>query len=356
MILLIDYGESSAKTLLIFNNGKPPFVYEVPLGFSAYTNLSIVEGVRFIIGETAKAAGVELLDAEKVKVPTYIIGGVASTKLKELLAAEPFDPAVVLARAPLPLVSVGGGLCSVLGKTFRGVVAAEGVAPWLPFRASLVQVENFLANEGLFEQVIPATPRDLSLKQAIARETVRAAWGEGGELPEEVIATGAVFAKAPRLEQVVLMLLDSLQPEGLLRVKVDRAQVMPVLALLQTVSAETFKSVLPLLPEPVFAGTTLSLNGGAELKIETAAGGPQEMRVEEESLVLLPLAKGEEARLTVGQGRAEKVFQVEGGEVGVVIDGRRRPLNLPERAKDRSALLKRWDREINAHGQVGEIK
>jgi len=69
------------------------------------------------------------------------------------------------------------------------------------------------------------------------------------------------------------------------------------------------------------------------------------------SLELLPLPHGQNARLTVqprhgvnagfGPGRAGSLT-VSGGVMGVVFDGRGRPLVLPQDAGRRRELMKKW--------------
>ena len=69
------------------------------------------------------------------------------------------------------------------------------------------------------------------------------------------------------------------------------------------------------------------------------------------SLELLPLPHGQNARLTVqprhgvnagfGPGRAGSLT-VSGGVMGVVFDGRGRPLVLPQDAGRRRELMRKW--------------
>ena len=69
------------------------------------------------------------------------------------------------------------------------------------------------------------------------------------------------------------------------------------------------------------------------------------------SLELLPLADGQSAKLTIqpsrgadvgfGPGRSGAV-RVSGGAMGVVIDGRGRPLTLPQDPGRRREWVKKW--------------
>jgi hypothetical protein len=73
---------------------------------------------------------------------------------------------------------------------------------------------------------------------------------------------------------------------------------------------------------------------------------------------LLPLGVKEEAMVRVkparnmdlGAGRGESLERrVRGGVVGLMLDGRGRPLLLPPRLEDRVRLLKRWHQELNLY-------
>jgi len=85
----------------------------------------------------------------------------------------------------------------------------------------------------------------------------------------------------------------------------------------------------------------LVYSSGAEARVELKYG----------TLESLPLASGESATLEIqtlrgadvgfGAGRGGKT-PVSGGALGVVFDGRGRPLNLPTDAVRRRELIKKW--------------
>jgi hypothetical protein len=87
----------------------------------------------------------------------------------------------------------------------------------------------------------------------------------------------------------------------------------------------------------------LTYENGTESRVELKYG----------SLETLPLANGEVGRLTLqllkgadigfGPGKSPKQgISVTGGALGVVLDGRGRPLNLPTDAVRRRELIKKW--------------
>jgi hypothetical protein len=77
-------------------------------------------------------------------------------------------------------------------------------------------------------------------------------------------------------------------------------------------------------------------------------------------LKLYPLSADEEAIVEIaptrdfdmGSGNGRPAEQkVTGGVVGIVLDARGRPLQLPESKAERTAKLNAWGREIGAYSQ-----
>ena len=73
---------------------------------------------------------------------------------------------------------------------------------------------------------------------------------------------------------------------------------------------------------------------------------------------LIPLGVGEQARLVaeparefdLGAGKGRKVEeQIMGGTVGVILDGRGRPLSLPEDTQRRREKLMEWMSALNVY-------
>jgi hypothetical protein len=76
------------------------------------------------------------------------------------------------------------------------------------------------------------------------------------------------------------------------------------------------------------------------------------------ALLLFPLGVGEEAtviltpsrQFDVGSGRGVQVERrVRGGEVGLLLDGRGRPLQLPGKKDDRMRALKEWHKALDLY-------
>lgn len=254
---------------------------------------------------------------------------------------------------------------------------------WLPFDIEEYEVRNRLRNKMIRPTTIPQTYEDLLLEQAVAREALRLAFahhkqlarglkgvqqqrtiGEALEQTETgktlvdmmklnmIVGSGGVLSHAPKRAQAALMMMDAYQPEGVTMLAVDSIFMMPQLGVLSTVHPEAAAQVfdrdclirLGSCVAPVGQGRegepclTIEYNG----KSETFRYG--ELRV-------LPLGVGETIQamirpargFDVGAGRGRPLeATLEGGVVGVVVDARGRPLQLPQDNAQRRQKLLEW--------------
>jgi len=259
----------------------------------------------------------------------------------------------------------------------------QNIRRWLPFDIEEYEVRNRLRNKMIRPTTIPQTYEDLLLEQAVSREALRLAFihhkqlarglkgvqqqrtiGEALEQTETgktlvqmmaldmIIGSGGVLSHAPKRAQSALMMMDAYQPEGVTMLAVDSIFMMPQLGVLSTVHPEAAAQVfdrdclirLGSCVAPVGQGKegepclTIDYNG----KSETFRYG--ELRV-------LPLGVGETLQATirpargfdVGAGRGRPVeATLEGGVVGVVVDTRGRPLQLPPDDATRRQKLISW--------------
>lgn len=268
---------------------------------------------------------------------------------------------------------------------------------WIPFAVDEAQISDWIANKMVRPTTIPQTIYHLILEQALAREALRLSFVhhkslarkvekekvsifagsdllKKGSAGEEVIkmmqlgmlvGSGGVLSHAPRRAQAALMLLDSFQPEGVTELDVDSIFMMPHLGVLSSVypeiAAEVFdKDCL------VRLGTCIAPVGhvkpGASLAtvlITLPGGEVREERVQSGELKMVPLPDGQEAvcslqpALTVdvggGKGRSVEVM-VRGGIVGILLDGRGRPIELPrDDPAEQIRMVTGWIRAVDAY-------
>jgi len=278
----------------------------------------------------------------------------------------------------------------------------ENIMRWLPFEKSEDDIRNRLRNKMIRPTTIPQTLEELMIEHAVAREAIRlgfkhhktlarplrgakrrkgALW-EGAEISDvfalevefgtyikmmnvKIIAgTGGLLSHAPRRVQSMLVLTDGFRPEGVTRMFQDSVFMMPHLGVLSTVYQQAAWEIfdkdclvrLGTLIAP--KGTTKPGDKVLDIKIEKPDGSVIEESVNFGEMKRIELPERVEAdafldptgHFDLGEGPGKVVeTKVYGGVVGIVIDARGRPLNLPEDDKERRRKLLEWFYALDAY-------
>jgi hypothetical protein len=263
-----------------------------------------------------------------------------------------------------------------LGASAPGVLkysALEDIMRWMPEEVSKGYVHDYLMNKSLYPASVPTELPEMLLEFAITREIIRAAleqsrstWpSQNGRysrlLPamEPILAGGGVLARSPHPAYAALTLLDALQPVGITTLVLDPHGLTPGLgaaasalpmATVQVLSSGNFVSLATVVT-PV--GKTRPGRPVLHIRLDPEGEGEAlEGEARYGQLVVLPLRQGLNARLTLrpergfdvgfgGPGKAGAV-KVAGGAVGLVIDARGRPLELPEDPVTRLEVNRKW--------------
>lgn len=281
-----------------------------------------------------------------------------------------------------------------LGLSGEAEHAPSLLARWLPNDVPDDQILEYLYDKSLNPGTIPAEIEELYLEHAIAREVLREAllqaessWrpypghrlqalrkhqqgrtsdGPGGELLpwfEPVLASGALFARAPRMGMTALTLLDGLQPTGVTTLVLDKYSLAPMLGAAANLNPV---AVVQVLDSGVFInlGTVVAPVGRARpgspilrVQMQPDSGSEVNVEVRAGTLKVLPLAPGQTARLSLrpvggidvglGPGRPANLRRVLGGAVGLIVDARGRPLALSNDPARRRENQQKWLTELN---------
>lgn len=246
-------------------------------------------------------------------------------------------------------------------------VSWEQIGRWLPFETSEAEVLDFIQNKSLHPQTIPMIERELYMEQAAAREMLRCVidthgWHEDRPMScGFLLARGGVFSGAGRWGQVALLLLDALQPTGIFPIALDSYGIVPALG---AIAGEEPMAVVQALENDalmhlgwVVAPSGRGSFGQKALKITLEAAGSKKLEVDVAygALELLPLAPGQQAKLTIRPGRRFDVgfgsgvattVSLHGGQLGVIIDARGRPLEMDRRRTERTQLVEKWFKDV----------
>jgi hypothetical protein len=285
--------------------------------------------------------------------------------------------------------------------SISNVLTETGVANvmrWVPFSMDEKDLRNRIRNKMIRPTTIPHSLEELMVEQALAREALRLAFeqhksmavGLRGVQKERtvsdtfeqsgsdetivdmmsldlLIGSGGVLSHAPRRHQSAMLLIDSFLPEGVTRLGVDSIFMMPQLGVLAEVhpaaATEVFeKDCL------IWLGTCAAPTGRGKAgrpmltaELEAAGGARAVHEVGFGEIVLLPLGVGEtvRARLTpakgcdLGAGPGKTVErELHGGVVGIVLDGRGRPIDLDPADPDRVEKIRRWTKALTAYPEM----
>ena len=267
---------------------------------------------------------------------------------------------------------------------------------WVPFSIEEQTLRNRIKNKMIRPTTIPQTLDELQIEHAISREALRLALdhhkslatglkgvqqertisdifeqkGSGATLIDMlkldlIVGSGGILSHAPRRVQSMLMMVDAYQPLGVTTLAVDSIFMMPHLGVLSTVNEQAATEVfvkdclvyLGACVAPIGQGKdgercleyTITFEGSRVPKSGTLAFG---------ELRLIPLGLHEQAKIElrpakgidVGEGKGNASTRpVKGGVVGLLLDGRGRPLQLPTDQQARVAALSRWYKTVELY-------
>ncbi|MGD8718055.1 MAG: glutamate mutase L [Candidatus Zixiibacteriota bacterium] len=286
-------------------------------------------------------------------------------------------------------------------------VLAEAGLPdiirWVPFPKSEMDeraLRDRIRNKMIRPTTIPQTRTELIVEQAIAREALRLAFVQHKELAvglkgiqqertisdafsqtmtgetlvnmltlDILVGSGGVLSHAPRRVQAAMMLIDGFRPEAVTFLAVDSIFMMPQLGVLSTVMPEAATHVFER-DCLVRLGSCIAAIGNGkkgQACLRISGEWPGKGHIEEEikygEMALLPLGVGEKIKVKLdpvrpfdigeGKGQAREV-EIEGGSVGVIVDCRGRPLELPEDETARVEALGRWLSALGAYPGYGD--
>lgn len=244
---------------------------------------------------------------------------------------------------------------------------------WIPEEMDPEEVLAMLYNHELSPWTIAQDPRELWVEQAVVREMLRSAlkiarttWDPGkaqqnpGLMPhvDPILISGGGIVHMPRPGQALLTVLDSLEPVGFSTILLDVNRAAPALGAVATIKPLAATSALES-GTLVSLGTVISPVGKARpgdailrMKIGYEDGSELDVEARYGEIEIWPLLPGQTAKLELrpqrrfdvglgGPGRGGKVEAV-GGLVGLVVDARGRPLEIPDDMERRRKRLRRW--------------
>ncbi|HDS74279.1 MAG TPA: methylaspartate mutase [Firmicutes bacterium] len=264
----------------------------------------------------------------------------------------------------------------------------DNIMRWVPFDIDEQDLRNRVKNKMIRPTTIPQMLDELKIEQALAREALRLAFiqhkalavGLKGVAKERtlsdvfaqsedeslidmmrldlLVGSGGVLSHAPRRQQSMQMMIDSFQPEGVTRLAVDSIFMMPHLGVLSTVNEQAATEVFEK-DCMIYLGTCVAPRGRGkrDTKIATYSltlpdGTTKDATLSVGDLLYFPLPLDQTAQIHVtpqrgwdfGAGAGKEIeATLHGGVVGLVIDGRSRPIQFADNRSEQVDDIKRWN-------------
>mgnify|MGYP001227850156 FL=1 len=281
-------------------------------------------------------------------------------------------------------------ICNVLAES-----GVDNVSRWVPFEINSSELTNSIANKMIRPTTIPQSLNDLKIEQALAREALRLSFIQHKEFAvslkgiqqertisdtfdqsmtgetivdmknlDLIVGSGGVLSHAPRRSQAMRMLIDSFLPEGITQIAVDSIFMMPQLGVLSTFHEKAALEVFNkdcLIKLGTCISPCSSYNKGKLLfEYDINIDGKSyngEIKAGELRLISAKLGKYQckikvNGNIDIGNGPG-KDFEgtINGGEVGIILDGRGRKINFETNHNDRVNQIIDWSLSTNEYNK-----
>ena len=293
-------------------------------------------------------------------------------------------------------------ICNVLAEA-----SLPNVLRWVPFDIDEKELTNRIGNKMIRPTTVPQSLEELVIEQAIAREALRLSFiqhkafavnlkgvqkertisdafeqSDSGESLVDmmeldlIVGSGGVLSHAPRREQSAKMLIDSFLPEGVTSLAVDSIFMMPQLGVMANIENKKIAEQARVAALEVFEkdclirlGTCIApvgkLNNSEKIlnvNLEFKNGDKKNIDIGFGDLIRIKVGYEKvKATLTpgksvnVGAGFGEQInTDIYGGQVGIIIDGRGRPLQIDQSSSKRITDLKKWSEALDEYPELGK--
>ena len=291
-------------------------------------------------------------------------------------------------------------ICNVLAEA-----TLPNVLRWVPFDIDEKELTNRIGNKMIRPTTVPQSLEELVIEQAIAREALRLSFiqhksfavnlkgvqkertisdafeqTDSGESLVDMmeldllVGSGGVLSHAPRREQSARMLIDSFLPEGITQLAVDSIFMMPQLGVMANIQKEALAEDAHTAAIEVFEkdclirlGTCLAPVGQSKVgatilsaELTRTNGETQSYDIKSGDIVRIEVPYEQvKAKLTpgngmdIGAGKNEIIeTTIYGGVVGIIFDGRGRPLEISSDPKKRISDLGNWSNAVNEYPEL----
>lgn len=256
-------------------------------------------------------------------------------------------------------------------RTLLDAVGLQAVRAWLPFYATDNEITAYALNKTLRPATIPEDHRALYLEHALLRAALssllraaRPTWTPTQAIDdlrqplpyfERVIGAGAALTGTGHPALMAMLLLDALQPVGVVNLQTDTNALVAALGALARIKPEAVVQVLDsggledLCTCVNVSGAPRKGRTAVRVSVTTAHGETEKYTIQGGDLWVYPLSIGVHAvvRISVARGlhvngKRSLKLEVDGGSAGLIIDARGRPLPLAVDLKTLALQIPQW--------------
>ena len=279
-------------------------------------------------------------------------------------------------------------ICNVLSES-----GLNNIKRWLPFEIDDKILTNRIANKMIRPTTIPQSLDDLKVEQAIAREALSLSFKQHKDFAvslkgiqqertisdtfeqsstgeslvdmlslDLIVGSGGVISHAPKRNQAARLLIDSFLPEGITQLAVDSIFMMPQLGVLSEVHLEAALEVFNK-DCLVRLGTCIAPTG--EIKTDILCDykitnnniniegklNVNDLLLHELPYELFEIEIKPSRGIDMGSGPGIPIKkEIYGGEVGIFMDGRKRPINFDDENENINQI-KKWSLSTKEFGE-----
>ena len=211
------------------------------------------------------------------------------------------------------------------------------------FRISETDLENIIGNKSLRLETIPEDRNQLEIEEAILRSSFSIVHELHNPAKfNTLIITGGILSWSTETTRSALLLLDLMAAGKVVQVYRDDAAFLSsygaLIAQKKNFKSQDLKTLKNM-------GCLVSLGGSGKVSLDYGLSEIQEVTISENEIALIPATSSQKVELSI-QGSEKIKFRVSGGEWGIILDGRIKPLALEfGQEKSRQAVLS-WQQAL----------
>ena len=216
------------------------------------------------------------------------------------------------------------------------------IGAYLSFPIAEKDLENFIGNKTIRLATIPEDKKAFEIDESVLRSSFNL-------FPDfhnpnkfnTFIITGGILSWSPKSTRHALLLLDRMSAGKVAQIFQDPSAFLNSFGALIN-QKKSFKQKNTILKN---LGALVSLGGSGKVTLDYGLSDVQEITVVENEIALIPAAASQNVKLTL-HSTPKRIFQVKGGEWGIILDGRLKPLPLHFGQAATRAAVTSWQKAL----------